>query len=112
VPGESVVVTPEGTTGLTQQFEVDHIMENLTAKATNWIEANREEPFFVYFAANAVHGPIAPNPRFNASRYDPSATSSRNSTGAWADCSTRSVKPLSRTSVPHPARHSLLSYTL
>ena len=71
VPGTSVVVTPEGTSGLEQPFAVDHIMENLTAKATDWIEANREEPFFVYFAANAVHGPIAPNPRFNASRYGP-----------------------------------------
>ena len=44
-------------------------METLTAKATGWIESHRAEPFFVYFAPNAVHGPIVPSQRFTGSDY-------------------------------------------
>jgi arylsulfatase A-like enzyme len=44
-------------------------METITAKATGWIETNQAAPFFLYFAPNAVHGPIAPNPRFTGSPY-------------------------------------------
>jgi arylsulfatase A-like enzyme len=73
IPGEKVVVAAAGakgtTTGIREQRVVDHIMENITAKATGWLEANHAAPFFLYFAPNAVHGPIAPNPRFTGSKY-------------------------------------------
>ena len=44
-------------------------MATLTAKTTQWIEANHQQPFFVYYAPNAVHEPIQPNPRFTGSPY-------------------------------------------
>ena len=75
IPGESVSVSAPGdtstTTGIEKPFVVDQIMETLTAKATGWLEANHEEPFFLYFAPNAVHGPIAPNPKFTGSPHGP-----------------------------------------
>ena len=73
IPGEKVVVAAAGakgtTTGIREQRVVDRIMETITAKATGWLEANRTGPFFLYFAPNAVHGPIAPNARFTGSPY-------------------------------------------
>jgi len=73
IPGEKVVVASSGakgtTTGIREQRVVDRIMENITAQATGWLEANHAAPFFLYFAPNAVHGPIAPNPRFTGSPY-------------------------------------------
>lgn len=73
VPGQPVTITGnrEGatTTGILKQFEVDHIMETLTGKVTGWIEENRAKPFFVYFAPNAVHEPVAPNPNFTGGAY-------------------------------------------
>jgi arylsulfatase A-like enzyme len=73
IPGEKVVVASTGakgtTTGLREQRVLDRIMETLTAKATGWIEANHATPFLLYFAPNAVHGPIAPHPKFTGSAY-------------------------------------------
>ena len=73
IPGEKVVVASTGakgtTTGIREQRAVERIMETITAKATGWIETNHAAPFFLYFAPNAVHGPIAPNPRFTGSPY-------------------------------------------
>lgn len=73
VPGQLVAITGQremaATTGIVKPFEVDHIMEALTAKVTAWIEANHDRPFFVYFAPNAVHEPVAPNPKFTGSPY-------------------------------------------
>ena len=73
IPGEKVVVAAAGakgtTTGIREQRAVDRIMETITTKATGWIETNHAAPFFLYFAPNAVHGPIAPNPRFTGSPY-------------------------------------------
>ena len=73
IPGEKVIVASAGakgtTTGIREQRVVDRIMENITAKATGWLAANHAAPFFLYFAPNAVHGPIAPNPRFTGSPY-------------------------------------------
>jgi hypothetical protein len=34
-----------------------------------WIENNHDQPFFVYYAPNAVHEPIVPNSRFSGSPY-------------------------------------------
>ena len=68
IPGEPILVQ-EGkkTTGIRAAWKPDHVMETLTTKVTGWIAANRHQPFFVYFAPNAVHGPIVPNPRFSGS---------------------------------------------
>jgi arylsulfatase A-like enzyme len=45
----------------------DRVMESVTAKATTWIEQNHGQPFFVYFAPNAVHEPIVPGAKFTGS---------------------------------------------
>jgi arylsulfatase A-like enzyme len=46
----------------------DRVMEGITNKAANWIEQNRGgQPFFVYFAPNAIHEPILPNAKFTGS---------------------------------------------
>jgi arylsulfatase A-like enzyme len=45
----------------------DRVMESITAKATGWIEQNHAQPFFVYFAPNAVHEPIVPSAKFTGS---------------------------------------------
>ena len=68
IPGEPVLVGEDkNTTGIRNAWKPDHVMETLTTNVTGWIEANRDQPFFVYFAPNAVHGPIVPNPRFTGS---------------------------------------------
>ncbi|EMI54978.1 arylsulfatase A [Rhodopirellula sallentina SM41] len=36
----------------------------LTEKAVDWIENNKEQPFFLYFATTNIHHPFTPNPRF------------------------------------------------
>ncbi len=70
IPGESIVVQGGGkegeatTTGIRTPWKPDHIVETLTTNVAAWIEANRQQPFFVYYAPNAVHEPIVPNPRF------------------------------------------------
>ena len=73
IPGQLVAITGQReaatTTGILKPYEVDHIMETLTAKVTDWLEANRAAPFFLYFAPNAVHEPVAPNPKFTGSPY-------------------------------------------
>jgi arylsulfatase A-like enzyme len=72
VPGEPIIVNGgsragESTTGIKQPWQPDHVMESLTTRVTGWIETNRARPFLVYFAPNAVHEPIVPNPRFTKS---------------------------------------------
>lgn len=62
IPGQVVAISDE-------PFQVDRIMESLTGKATGWLESHRKFPFFLYFAPNAVHGPITPGPQFTGSRY-------------------------------------------
>jgi arylsulfatase A-like enzyme len=74
VPGEPVIVhggSREGdsTSGIRQAWKPDRVMETLTARVCEWIETNRAKPFFVYYAPNAVHEPIVPNPRFSGSPY-------------------------------------------
>ncbi len=73
IPGELVAITGNNekavTAGLLKQYETDHIMEILTDKVTDWIEANQGHPFFCYFAMTAVHEPIAPNPKFTGSPH-------------------------------------------
>ncbi len=57
------------TAGIVEPWKEDHIMETLTGKVTGWIEANAAQPFFVYYAPNAIHEPVAPNPKFTGSPY-------------------------------------------
>ena len=44
-------------------------METLTTNVCEWIENNHDQPFFVYYAPNAVHEPIVPNSKFSGSPY-------------------------------------------
>ncbi|MSU59404.1 MAG: arylsulfatase [Pedosphaera sp.] len=70
IPGEPITVEAGGSTsGIKLAWKPDHIMETLTTRVCEWIEANREKPFFVYYAPNAVHEPIVPNPKFTGSPY-------------------------------------------
>ncbi len=46
---------------------------HLTDKALEWMDANKDKPFFLYFASTAIHHPFTPHPRFQgtskAGRY-------------------------------------------
>ncbi len=72
VAGQPIIVNGSGqkatSTGIKKPWEFNRVMETITARATQWIESNRAAPFFLYFAPNAVHGPIVPNPRFTGNR--------------------------------------------
>lgn len=74
IPGEPIIV--EGTkepgkttSGIKMPWKSDHVMDSLTMKVTEWLEANRDGPFFLYYAPNAVHEPIVPNPKFAGSHF-------------------------------------------
>jgi arylsulfatase A len=74
VRGEPIIIhggsqAGDSTTGIQKAWQPDHVVETLTTNVTTWIEANHDRPFFVYYAPNAVHEPIVPNPRFRGSRY-------------------------------------------
>jgi arylsulfatase A len=60
------------TTGISNHWQPDLVMSELTAHTTAWIAdvaKDKSKPFFLYFAPNAVHDPIVPNPRFTGSIY-------------------------------------------
>ncbi len=42
----------------------EDIADQITAKATDFIEDNQDKPFFLYFGTNDVHVPRVPNERF------------------------------------------------
>jgi arylsulfatase A-like enzyme len=42
----------------------EDIADTLTGKAKNFIEQNKEKPFFLYFATHDIHVPRVPNQRF------------------------------------------------
>lgn len=42
----------------------EDIADVITGKATEFIEENKDKPFFLYFATHDIHVPRAPNPRF------------------------------------------------
>lgn len=74
VPGEPIIVhggSREGdtTTGIRKAWQPNHVVETLTGKVCEWMEANRDKPFFVYYAPNAVHEPVVPNPKFTGSPF-------------------------------------------
>ncbi|MCC6352288.1 MAG: sulfatase-like hydrolase/transferase [Verrucomicrobiae bacterium] len=59
------------TLGIEPLRKPDEVMATLTGKAVQWITANRNRPFFLYFAPNAVHDPITPSARFAGSPLGP-----------------------------------------
>ena len=73
ISGQPVVVkgnrADATTSGIKAPWKEEDIMQTLTAKVTGWIEANAAQPFFVYYAPNAIHEPVAPNPKFTGSPY-------------------------------------------
>jgi arylsulfatase A-like enzyme len=42
----------------------ENIADTITGKATGFIESNKANPFFLYFATHDIHVPRLPNPRF------------------------------------------------
>lgn len=52
------------TGGNAARWVDEDIADTLTGKAVAFIERNRDYPFFLYFAPNDIHEPMAPNPRF------------------------------------------------
>jgi arylsulfatase A len=74
IPGEEVRVmenySPTNyTKGIKEQYDTDLLMDEFTNKATDWIEKNSSEPFFVYYSATAVHKPHDYHPRFTGSPF-------------------------------------------
>ncbi len=45
------------------------VMPTLVKKCVQWIEDNKAQPFFLYFAPNAVHEPIVPTADFSGSKF-------------------------------------------
>ena len=45
----------------------ENIADSITERAVDYIRSRAEEPFFIYFAANDVHVPRFPHPRFRGS---------------------------------------------
>ena len=41
----------------------------LTEKAVNWIEENKDRPFFLYFPTTNIHHPYTPDPRFKGTSH-------------------------------------------
>ena len=42
----------------------EYIADSITSKAVKFIEENKDQPFFLYFATNDVHVPRVPHPQF------------------------------------------------
>lgn len=45
-------------------YQDRYVGETLTEKATQWIEKQGEDPFFLYYATTQIHHPFTPHPRF------------------------------------------------
>jgi arylsulfatase A len=74
VPGQKIAITKgkeeSKTIGIAKPYREDQIMKTLTEKAVAWVEQqDARRPFFLYFAPNAVHRPVAPNPAFSGSKF-------------------------------------------
>lgn len=72
-PGQLVAIEGKGkdqkTLGIAPLRRPEEVMSRLTAKALSWIEAQRDHPFFLYFAPNAVHEPVTPSAQFKGSPF-------------------------------------------
>src|SRR6185436_11982577 len=75
IPGQPIRIEGGGredntTTGVNYPWKETEIMQTLTKKVVGWLEQQKADaPFFLYFAPNAVHEPVAPNPKFADSPY-------------------------------------------
>ncbi len=49
------------TFGLSDSFEDSEVQSEFTDKAVDFIEKNKDDRFFLYFSATAIHEPIVPN---------------------------------------------------
>jgi len=66
-------------------LDQEHVTDDLTRAAIGFIDANRDRPFFLYFAHKNVHIPLFPRSAFAAPRRRaPMATRWPNSTRASA----------------------------
>jgi arylsulfatase A-like enzyme len=54
-------------------YDDEKVAMTLTGKAVDWIDKNKDSPFFLYFATTNIHHPFTPAPRFKgtsrAGRY-------------------------------------------
>ncbi|MCL5271430.1 MAG: sulfatase-like hydrolase/transferase [bacterium] len=50
--------------GAAARFKPDELAARSAPRAVHFIEEHKDEPFFLYYATNNVHGPITPNQRF------------------------------------------------
>ncbi len=75
IPGQPVLIQGGGrenntTSGISAPWKEETIMQTFTGKVVGWLEQQKSgKPFLLYFAPNAVHEPVAPNPRFTGSPY-------------------------------------------
>lgn len=64
-PGEIIeIVDGVEVSGIEEFRRPNEIGRRTTEKAVEFIEANRDSPFFLYFATSAVHFPITPDDEF------------------------------------------------
>lgn len=74
VPGQPIVVQVNGgagntTAGIAKPWREEEIMRTITSKMVSWLgQQEPDKPFFLYFAPNAVHRPVAPHPDFTGSK--------------------------------------------
>jgi len=52
------------TGGRTALWTDENMADTITRKAVNFIERNKDKPFFLYFATHDIHVPRLPHPRF------------------------------------------------
>lgn len=52
------------TGGKSARWVDENIADTITAKACQFIETNKDKPFFLYFATHDIHVPRVPHPRF------------------------------------------------
>jgi arylsulfatase A len=74
IPGQLIIVNGgsregDSTTGIQKAWKPNEVVQTLTGEVCKWIEEKRDKPFFVYYAPNAVHEPIVPNPKFTGSPF-------------------------------------------
>ncbi|HWA98510.1 MAG TPA: arylsulfatase [Pirellulales bacterium] len=71
LPGQPVLIkgnkADAATSGIERPWQEDHIMGTLTDHVVRWINENKDGPFFVYYAPNAIHEPVIPNDSFSGS---------------------------------------------
>lgn len=71
VPNQPVAIEGAGparkTLGIEPLRQPEQVLSRLTQEAIRWLDGNRKQPFFLYFAPNAIHDPITPSQPFTGS---------------------------------------------